>query len=69
MEFPRCVYKRGTAKPVPGGGVGEFYAESRVVRSAEEADALGGGWVESPAEAGVAEPEPAPVAPKPRKGK
>lgn len=51
MDFPRHVFKCGTAKPVVGGGVGEFTLESRVVRSEEQLKELGADWTSSLAEA------------------
>lgn len=57
MDFPRHVYKCGTATLVPGGGEGEYTAEARIVHSAEELEGLPGVWVSNPALA-VEEPKP-----------
>ena len=54
-SFPKHVYKRGTAKPVPGSGEEPAYtAESALVSSEAQLKALEGEWCDSPAEAAKA---------------
>lgn len=52
MGFPKYVFKNGTGTQVNDTGL--FTAESALVASDEELAALGPGWCDSPADAGVA---------------
>lgn len=49
MAFPKWVYKRNTGKKTDESG--QFTAESMLVKSQVELEALGNGWCDSPAEA------------------
>lgn len=65
MEFPRFVYKRGTGKKVDDSGL--FTAESALVKTPEDLEALGWDFCASPVDAApVANPK---QEEKPKKGK